>query len=501
MPTAVAEFQSLLGRLSHSFSARAGRLMSRLDRLTVHETRVFLTDAYPELAWPFLHAAAELSAVYYGEQSSAGSTSFVAEPVVLASAGQLAVNARWATTQDRPVEAVQGSAQRAVFDASRDTIIGNAELEPGTRWARYASSNACGFCRLLATAGAKYRSAESATQVVGRSVNLTVSDRRAIAAGTMTWDEALERRSVYRSARQAQKAGREVGDKLSSIGEPRGSRKLGEPFHDNCRCLAVPVRPGDTYEPPPYVEQWQQDYRAAVKEARAAGKGRDFKAIVRGMDARRRAQLKDGSSGGALETVDHGLTATRDQGRPEPATGGAGGGDDGGTGNGGGRTGLGGPGDDDRPPPRVKGMLGPNTDDEFGVIGDYEPAVRRSEIRTFTHDEALSVLDGDDPDRVVAIRDEIRAAIRNGESYTVPHGGHRHGTGWGKNEFDPGWDGPEVLDFASALIDTPIAIIESEFGFKVYGVYRGRRGVVVVNHDGSGSRGWHVVTTYPAAEV
>lgn len=36
--------------------------------------------------------------------------------------------------------------------------------------------------------------------------------------------------------------------------------------HDNCHCMAVPIRGGDTYEPPDYVQQWQQDYRDARKE-------------------------------------------------------------------------------------------------------------------------------------------------------------------------------------------------------------------------------------------
>lgn len=50
----------------------------------------------------------------------------------------------------------------------------------------------------------------------------------------------------------------------------RGSRKLGDKYHDHCRCLAVEIRPGKSYEPAPYVEKWNEDYVAARK---AAGSG------------------------------------------------------------------------------------------------------------------------------------------------------------------------------------------------------------------------------------
>lgn len=294
MPRAVVEFQHLLAQLSADLGSRTGRLLSRLgrSRLTAHEIRVFVTDAYPELARPFLWAAAELAAQWYAEQpvfTIPGATVFVPTPIVLTTDDQLGANARWGTTQESPEQAMQGSSERVVFDAARDTVTGNADLEPGTRWARYASANACGFCRLLATRGDVYRSEASATSVVGRSVNLTVSDRRAVAAGHMTEEEAIASRSVYRSERAAKRAGRSVGDQLASLGTVRGTRELGAKFHDHCHCIAVPVRPGDAYMTPSYMDQWEQDYNDAIDEARADGKVVDFKEICRRMDAKRRS--------------------------------------------------------------------------------------------------------------------------------------------------------------------------------------------------------------------
>ena len=94
-------------------------------------------------------------------------------------------------------------AERAIFDGFRDTITANADREPGARWARHASANACGWCRMLAT-----------------------------------------REAVYTSAHAA-------GD--------------GNRYHDHCHCMAVVVRPGQTYTPPPYVAQWDDDYKEARK--------------------------------------------------------------------------------------------------------------------------------------------------------------------------------------------------------------------------------------------
>jgi len=36
--------------------------------------------------------------------------------------------------------------------------------------------------------------------------------------------------------------------------------------HDNCHCIAVPVRGSDTYTPPEYVQQWTKDYQDARAE-------------------------------------------------------------------------------------------------------------------------------------------------------------------------------------------------------------------------------------------
>jgi len=319
MALAVAEFQLLLVKLAADLGIKIYRLIRQMGRLDQREQLAFITDAYPELATAYLSAAGALSAQWYNEQPvrvpRAGVAVFEAEPADLLPTGQLAANGRWSMLQADPMKSLQGSAVRAVFDQSRQTVLENlaAEYEvsedevvagPGTRWARHASANACAFCRVLATRGAVYRSEQSATRIVGRSLDLTISDRRRLRQGqgfaTMSEidkaavDEALERRSRYSSTRAATKAGKRVGDK--KVGSLRGERKYGDKYHDNCHCIAVPVRPGGSYEPPDYVEQWEWDYIDAVRATSAAGETKgeygaiDLNAVVNYMDRAARAE-------------------------------------------------------------------------------------------------------------------------------------------------------------------------------------------------------------------
>lgn len=306
MATAVAEFQLLLVQLAADLGIKIGRLIGQLDRLDQREALAFITDAYPELARAYLAASGELTVQWYNEQPTP--SKFVAESVALVPDDRLAASGRWALLEPDPVQALVGSAQRAVMDQSRATVLENIAAEynvpmtevaqPGTRWARHASANACSFCRVMATKGAVYRSEQSAKRVVGRSIDLTTADKRRLSQGQgfltsdqynqAAVDEALDRRSRYVSQREAGKAGMSVGDtKIRSL---RGAQQYGARYHDHCHCTAVPVRPGDRYEPPAYVEQWRQDYSDAVGAARKANRTKgeygaiNFTAVLTEMD-------------------------------------------------------------------------------------------------------------------------------------------------------------------------------------------------------------------------
>ncbi len=296
MLTEAADFQLLLARLAVELGNEIADLLARIAGLTLPEQMAYVTNAYPDVVTPYLAAANDLTQTWYEAlpvvAASATAPAYDSLAAPLTEVDALSISGRWSLTQSNPVDALQGSGTRAVFDQSRRTVTENVTQEVGARWARYASANACNFCKMLATRGAVFTSEASALGVTGRSVNLETSDRRAIAAGQMTRAEALDRRSTYRSARNAGKNGKAVGD--TRIGALRGTREYGEKYHDWCRCIAVAIRPGGSYEPPPYVEQWDKEYADAVTAARRAGKTKgkygaiDFKAVLAQMDALQR---------------------------------------------------------------------------------------------------------------------------------------------------------------------------------------------------------------------
>ncbi|QFG11431.1 head maturation protease [Mycobacterium phage Ekdilam] len=230
-PTAVPEFQGALARLSNEVGGAVDRLMPRLGGLTKREGLAAITSAYPALLDPFLRASGELTAQWYGEQTPAARSlalvgaekravsakAFLPEVAPLPERSQLAASGRWALTQRNPGLALRGSATRGVFDQSRRTVRDNADRE-GVKWTRYASANACGFCRMQATRA------------------LTVERKGAP--------------GLYGSKASAER-------NAHTFDMVRG--------HDHCKCLAVPVRSGG-YTPPPYVQDWLDDYDAVARD-------------------------------------------------------------------------------------------------------------------------------------------------------------------------------------------------------------------------------------------
>jgi hypothetical protein len=191
-PVEVSNFQRIVTNLAAIAVSRVSGLLASTQDSAV------LQDAYPQTVDPFIAAAGQLSAEWY--QSLDTESEYVVETGPQLPISVLEKNVRWAVTQADVFGALTGSAERQVFTATRNTVLYNAERER-VRFARYASANACPWCRVLATREAVYYTQESAV------------------AG-----------------------------------------------HDNCHCIAVPVRGSDIYTPPEYVQQWLKDYQDARDE-------------------------------------------------------------------------------------------------------------------------------------------------------------------------------------------------------------------------------------------
>jgi len=235
-PAELSNFQQLLTGLSAQAVIAVTVLWNNLSSVDPETRWRALQEAYPATVDPYMAAAAVLSAEWYASINKA--SDFAVETAAPVSQDVLHANVGWALSQSDPLANLTGSVERQVFNSSRDTVLSNASRQ-GVRYARYASANACSFCQLLATRTTNdlYRTELSSVRVVGRA------------------------------------------------GRPRGTRKIGEKFHDNCHCLPVPVFDGEPYTPPDYVQQWETQYENARSDV-----GGNTKDIINHM---RRAQYPD----------------------------------------------------------------------------------------------------------------------------------------------------------------------------------------------------------------
>lgn len=212
-----------------------------------------LTAAYGDLA-------AVAAADFYDDARLAAGAPwrFAARPAAVVPVEQSDVMVRWAVTPlwstdprfGAALVRLAGGTQRLIRRAERDTIFESGRRDPAlARWVRVPAAGACDFCLMLASRGDVYATRESATVVVGREV---------------------------RERGRAGRASRIVG----RTGRARGSRPLGESFHDHCRCRVVPVWTPD--DVPDINRQLQDEWDSLPPEQRTLQGWRDHLAATRG---------------------------------------------------------------------------------------------------------------------------------------------------------------------------------------------------------------------------
>ncbi len=151
----VGNFQDLIAQLAAVAITRTTELMRSTQDVAV------VQEAYPVVVDPFIAASGQLTAEWY--RSLDPEAEFAVEPAPPPATAALQANVRWALTQLDPIGALTGTAERQVFAISRDTVVTNASRER-VRYARYASANACPWCRVQATRGAVFYTPEAATK-------------------------------------------------------------------------------------------------------------------------------------------------------------------------------------------------------------------------------------------------------------------------------------------------------------------------------------------------
>lgn len=230
MPLELAEAAVVLNDLSTRATTDTRALIAAARDDPTHGLSL-VTTAYPEVVGPYLAAADLVGQEFYIDQPG-GSPRYTPVYAPLPDADALGANARWMVLNPDPNNTA-GVLLKAVYGAFRDAQVVNSAIEHGaiedarqltrlansgyeTLWARRAHPGACQFCQILSTRSAVYGSARSALGVVGRG------------------------------------------------SKPRGRQEMGDKYHDHCKCMAVPVRPGARYQPEDEDPEWNQRYEAAV---------------------------------------------------------------------------------------------------------------------------------------------------------------------------------------------------------------------------------------------
>jgi hypothetical protein len=218
-------------------------LLVEVEGMDSDRAKRVLFQAFPALFDPYAVASSEVSASFYEEVRAAAnvSGSFTAEAM------DGVETQRWnglvgAGTQPRMLEQgaanlmfqfLAGGLTSILTAAAADTIYGNAQKERvSVGFQRVPKPGCCGFCGMLASRGAAYSSEAAASGVVGRGIPVG--------------------------------QGKGKGSKGRGRGiKARGSREIGQDFHDHCKCRAVQVYKDDYVEMQADADKYFESYAAA----------------------------------------------------------------------------------------------------------------------------------------------------------------------------------------------------------------------------------------------
>lgn len=129
-------------------------------------------------------------------------------------------------TRSNTIATMSGAVTRLVLDGGRHTLLESSVNDrQSVSWMRVTGPNPCAFCAMLASRGPAYTSSEAAGQAVGRS------------------------------------------------GRVRGSRQIGESYHDHCVCSLEPYYEGSSM--PDDSQQYREMWDRAQREGDVSGTSND----------------------------------------------------------------------------------------------------------------------------------------------------------------------------------------------------------------------------------
>ena len=244
VPYSVTQSYSLLrAALSDAALVDLDKIMRAVANESPAVQREAMMDLLPALGNQYASATGEVAAVFSGELMELQEVKKPVAPETLA----LPPAQSWFALagfglSDRTLERggmmlayslIAGGLTKRLTEFAADTMIGNASIQPvATSAARVPKPGCCAFCGMLASRGAVY-STESAGVVGGRGVPV------------------------------GQGKGRGSFGKGRGI-KTRGSRAIGESFHDHCRCEVVALTAGNEAQLQADADRYYEAYRESA---------------------------------------------------------------------------------------------------------------------------------------------------------------------------------------------------------------------------------------------
>lgn len=249
----VDQFRVDLNNIVAIARAEAEEFWHGVDKSDPAYVRGEMIEFMQDLNLVYGDVAASVAADYFEDLRS---TSLSAEGTYQAVASgsvpvdQVAGSTGWALSTADPLASLVGVADRLIKQVARDTVVDNVARDRAARYVRVPRGpETCAFCLMLASRGAVYSSGEVAQFVSGRGKDMSAGDRRIRATG----------------------GSRDKGGQFVAGGRrARGSRRMGDKYHDFCDCQPVAIWSARDYPDTYDYKKYNDIYLKGVAEAGGA---------------------------------------------------------------------------------------------------------------------------------------------------------------------------------------------------------------------------------------
>lgn len=233
----VQGLSTTLGALSGSALADLQALLSATADMAPGKAKSILFEAFPDVFNPYAATVSDVSATFYEEVRAASGVKATFDAQTIANVP----TKRWNSlvgfgtapasfeqgAQALMFQVMSGGLTKILTEMSADTIVGNAQQETSlVGYQRVPSPGCCAFCGMLASRGV---SGGGGLAVAGRGVPVEQT--------------------------RGKRGGQGKGIRA------RGSRAIGQDFHDFCKCSSVPVFESNYVEMQSDADKYYDSYR------------------------------------------------------------------------------------------------------------------------------------------------------------------------------------------------------------------------------------------------